>query len=343
MRRFFPSLYGNNETKLRLGGAILRGSLPHALLITGPRGSGRKTLAISIAAAICCQHQADDNYPLPCGACSNCRRIKEENFPDVKYLRRGGKATVGATELRDFREDMFLSPTEADCKFYVIEEAELMTTAAQNALLKVLEEPPTKVYIILISTGEDKMLSTIKSRAQSVQMQLFRTEELSAFLTSLSKEAAALRASDPERFSGIVLSSGGVIGAALGRLDEKSIQENESRRRCVIGLIEGMPKKVPFAKLYSAVSSLPQKRDELRAVLEDTLLALRDIIVTGRAEGTPTLFFTVSDEAELAGAGMNVKRLLGIYDIINGVLDDLDKNAVISGLLTDMAVRIKEA
>ena len=140
MRKRFTEIFGNDNTKLRLSDAVLHRSIPHALLITGPKGSGKHTLARELAAAVLCDNKEDSDYPLPCGECRTCRRIHSGNFPDVATLgRESGKATIGVEELRTFREDMFLSSTEADAKIYIIEDADLMTPAAQNALLKVLE------------------------------------------------------------------------------------------------------------------------------------------------------------------------------------------------------------
>ena len=150
MRSYFTDILGNEDAKSRLFKAITRGTLPHAHIIVGPVGSGKKTMAKAIAAAVNCANIDSDEHSLPCGVCNNCRRIKEDIFPDIKFLgKSNGKATIGVEDTREFREDMFLSATEAAHKFYVIENAESLTSAAQNALLKVLEEPPKNVHIIL--------------------------------------------------------------------------------------------------------------------------------------------------------------------------------------------------
>ena len=136
MRRYFPALLGNEKTKSRIGAAIDGGTLPHALLIGGAFGSGKTTLAIEIAAALNCEKKGDGASSLPCGECGCCKRIRELNFPDLKVLSKPkDRATLGVDAIKDFREDMFLSSTESDYKIYVIDDAETMTTEAQNALL----------------------------------------------------------------------------------------------------------------------------------------------------------------------------------------------------------------
>ena len=165
MRTFFPSIFGNSFHKNRIATAILEGRLPHALLIDGPGGSGKRLFALEIASALNCECANDDTRPLPCGRCNSCRRIKEGSFTDVKVLSRSDqKATIGVKEIKDFRADMYLSATESKYKIYIIDEAEKMTTEAQNALLIILEEPPKNVVILLLASGTDSILTTIKSR-----------------------------------------------------------------------------------------------------------------------------------------------------------------------------------
>ncbi len=343
MRSRFIRLLGNDETRLRLSDAVLGGTLPHALLIAGPRGSGKHTLAYEIAAAANCERRDDGSYALPCGKCGYCRRIYSGNFPDLSTLsREGGKATIGVEELRAFRADMFLSATESQYKFYIIEDADTMTPAAQNALLKVLEEPPRSVHILLLATETDKILSTIKSRTQHVQTELFEYEELRSCVTELSEVAEALSRSDPNRLRGILLASGGVIGRALGYLDDKSIAAIESDRDSVKKLVAAFSGKTPFSELYVTVTALPEKRGELRDILELLITALRDMITLKLSDNAMPLFFLSRDECEDAASGIGTKRLIAIYDIIVTAVEDIDKNVLIQPLLTDIAVKIKE-
>ena len=125
MSRYFPNLFGNERTKERLGAAIDSNTLPHAFLISGPDGSGKRTLANEICAALNCEKKGDPSATLPCNRCNTCRRIAEGKFTDIKVLARAKeKMTVGVEEVRLFRADMFLSSTESPYKLYVIEDAE---------------------------------------------------------------------------------------------------------------------------------------------------------------------------------------------------------------------------
>ena len=223
-RAYFKELYGNDSVKVRLGKAIENGTLPHAFLFVGQSGSGKKTLASLLAMALNCEKKNDSSAPLPCGVCNTCRRVREGNFTDITRLKRAdGKATIGVDEVRLFREDMFLSPTESVYKVYVIEEAECLTPNAQNALLTVLEEPPANVVILLLASEADKMLTTIKSRAQAINMQRFDLSALRKYITEKSERANLLSRTDGEALDGILMSADGRIGQALSLLSEQQV------------------------------------------------------------------------------------------------------------------------
>ena len=300
----FPRLLGNRETALRLSEAILSGTLPHALLLVGPRGSGKHTLALEIAAAVNCERRGSA-VALPCGECSSCKRIYSRNFPDVSYLERaGGKATIGVEELRDFREDMFLSSTESEFKFYIIEDGDILTPAAQNALLKVLEEPPKNVHIIILVSEADKLLSTIKSRTQYVQLELFDYDELLEHTTSLSSTAYELSLTSPDKLKAILLSAQGVIGNALAMLDSSKMDALSARRELIDGFISAIHKKTPFSKIYPEVMALPGKRDELKSVFEGIRNALRDLIAVHVDDSIAPIYYLSKSKAEEISAAI---------------------------------------
>lgn len=253
----------------------------------------------------------------------------------------GSRATIGVEQVRDFREDMFLSPTEADCKIYIIEDTEALTPQSQNALLKVIEEPPAATYIFLLSNGTDALLSTVKSRVQYIQMERFSTEDIEKYLLMKSQRAAALRAQDKAAFNAITLFCSGVIGAALDMLDERSVKENEHLRDLVTELVLAFGKRTEFSKLYSALSALPSQRPEFKKALELTLSALRDIFTVKSNIDAPLLFFSDRAFAEELTA-MNAKRLIKIFEIISKALSDIDKNVLIPSLITDIALSIKD-
>lgn len=343
MREYFTRLLGNGDTRLRLGRAIENGTLSHAFLISGPEGTGKTVLATELAAAINCESRDAASRPLPCGICNSCRRIREGKFTDLTFVaRRKDKATLGVDVIKELREDMFLSATESEHKVYVIDEAEYMTVEAQNALLKVLEEPPKGVTIILLTTECDKILTTIKSRTQLVPMCRFERDELAAHLTGISREAASLKQRDPQSFEEILVGSSGRLGEALRLLDPASAARLGEERGEVMDFVRAISPRSGFAELHTAVSSLSStKRQELLESLERISSALRDMIALKQASDAPVVFFTSKDEAKALGAEIGLRRLLSVYDAVMEAHDYCVRNGNVSNLLTNLELRLK--
>ena len=344
MRSCFPDIFGNDFHKNRIAEAVLEERLPHALLIDGPHGSGKMTFAKQIAAALNCECKGDGTRPLPCGRCNNCRRIHEDSFTDVKVLgRTDGKATIGVQKIKDFRADMFLSATESGYKVYIIDEAETMTVEAQNALLIVLEEPPKNVVIMLLASGTDSILTTIKSRTQYVTTSRFTPDELSEYLDKTSADARSLAFRDPDGYRALLVSADGCIGKAEELLNPKTREENEQTRREILAIVAALGKKVPFAQLYAAINALPQKRAELSVALERLISALSDLISAKKAESFATAFFPTPSAAKEAAKDVPITRLLSIYDTVMHTYRECEKNANVALTLANLTSQIKMA
>lgn len=344
MRGYFPKLLGNDEAKKRIGRAIESKTVPHAFLIGGPSGSGKSTLALEIAAAMNCERKSNPSHPLPCGSCNSCRRIYDGNFPDVKILaKKKDKATLGVEPVKDFREDMFLSSTESEYKIYIIDDAETMTPEAQNALLKVLEEPPKSVIIILLAKECDRILTTIKSRAQHLPMARFEDDVLSEYLLSESAEARAMKVSDNSRFMGIIMSADGRLGLAKSLVNKRLSDENEEERGEISELICILGQKPTYAGIYASLSKFPTKRAELSAVLERLMNAIRDLMVIKKDASAKTVFFPSADEATRICGDISSKRLVAIYDAVNEAHELISRNANLSNLIASLSSKLRQA
>lgn len=341
MRKYFSALYGNFAAKARLGAAIDAGTLPHAFLVTGPSGSGKKTFTMELAAAINCERKGDGKSDLPCHECNTCRRIRENNYTDITRLTRtDGKATIGVDEVRLFRDDMFLSPTESSYKTYIIEDADRLTVNAQNALLTVLEEPPRNVVILLLAESADKILTTIKSRAQSVAMQRFDTDELKKYLSENGESARLMAKTQPLALEGILLSSDGRIGRALSLLSEKEAKENAEDRLVIEKVITALRPNAPYSELYAAIGALPTARVDFIAALESLVSAIRDVVLVKFDKSAPLLFYADRAEVQKISESANTKRLLTIYETIQGALEDASKNVSTAVISSNLCAKI---
>lgn len=344
MRQIFPALFGNEATKARLGRAIAESRLPHALLIDGKEGSGKLTLARQIAAALNCEHRSDQSRPLPCGGCGACRRILGGGYVDMHVLEReGGKATIGVDPIKEMRRDMFLSATEAEQKIYIIREAEKLTPEAQNALLIVLEEPPKNVVIMLLASGTDRILTTIKSRAQYIAMSRFSPAEIREYLRSTSREAARVSESDPELFEIACASADGRIGLAARLISPEERTALIEEREETIGIISAIAGKRGYGEIYTKIGELPTKRAELGASLERLITALGDLIKCKEDADAELSFFRDYAEAERVGGALSLKKLFRMYDIVSDAYDSNSKNANTPSLLALLAAKLRGA
>ncbi len=337
--KYLSRVLGNDGTKNRIGRAIEAGRLPHALLIDGAAGTGKMTLATEIAAALNCESRGE---ALPCGLCNTCRRIYQGGHVDVRVLSlKDGKATIGVSEIKDIRRDMYLSATEGAFKVYIIRDAERMTPEAQNALLIVLEEPPKNVVIMLLAAGTDRILTTIKSRAQYVSMARFDKGEIEKHLLTLSPHAPRLKASSPESFDIILTEADGVLGRAIALSDPERVGELVENRKMITDVIEALGEKSEYSRLMSAISALPTKRQELTEAIELLISAIGDMIAAKNAADVGTVFLRNRDEALALARNMSVRYLMSVYEIFTDACDKLGKNAGVNSLLTECTARIK--
>ena len=173
--------------------AMLRGGMPHALLLAGPAGVGKTTLALDIAAALLCQgalagNAGDDAAGRPCGECRSCRMVAHGNHPDLHRLAPAGPGSLisigGRDErgVRDLVSDLALLPVEGGARVAIVEGAHRMSEDAQSAFLKTLEEPPAGTTIVLCADDEDRLLPTIRSRCARVRLGPMGPRDVEAIL-----------------------------------------------------------------------------------------------------------------------------------------------------------------
>ncbi len=334
-REIFPALLGNNSIKQNLAVDAAQGKCAHAYIIEGAEGSGRHLLARLISAASVCSNRDDSTRPVPCGSCPTCHRILHGISADVTYVTLNGKASIGVEAIRNLKQNLYVTPNDGDKKFYIIENAELMTVQAQNSLLLSLEEPPEYVMFFLLTTHSEGLLETIRSRAPTVRMEAFPPKTILEFLTSGRFPAAAnVRA---ERLKEAAYLSDGAIGQALKLLSEN---EESTEKRCLAAqLTEMLVNRKRSSELLEFIGdNMPTDRESVLSVLLLTQTALRDILAFTKADEDNLLFYLSAEEMPKDSRRISSKKLIRLYSILGQTYKTIAMNGSVSTALTELVL-----
>lgn len=309
--RLWDAIFGNDLVKKSLRADLASGRLAHAYLLEGPEGSGKTTLARTVCAAL----SGDEKM---------AKRIFEGNCPDVMTLRRReDRKTLGVDEIRAMRSSAYIKPGDLDFKAYLLEDGGFMTVQAQNALLKLLEEPPGNVYFFLMCENAAALLPTVRSRAPTLRMQTFSAVELSDYLVSTDKKAKIMKNNQPDAFEALLTAAGGCIGQAERGLSGRSAGKSDFRDG-VLGFVETLAAKNP-GEITLACLGLPSKREELSDFYHQTRLLLRDLMAL-RCLPNPELLFGDGDRLRALVGRMSQSRLLLLEEEIANQEERLASN-----------------
>jgi DNA polymerase-3 subunit delta' len=281
-------IVGNEAAVSAISAAINKGSF-HAYIISGPAGSG-KTLAASVLASgfVCTASEGQK----PCGRCAACRKAMHGSHPDIITAAMEGKTSFLVSQARAVREDVFILPNEAARKVYILPDAAYMQPAAQNALLKVLEEPPEYAVFILISENASSLLDTVRSRCVEIAM---RPVERNLVYSYLSKHRPGVPKPELEA---AVRGCGGLIGKALDLLGGDVAAESAARDICeALGDANELNLYKAFFKLEGA------GRDEIRQCFQTVQSILRDALILKTGAG----------DALMPAFGNTAKKLCAKY------------------------------
>ena len=251
----FEGLLGNERLKENLSRSLKNGHISHFYLISGPEGSGRHTLAKLLAAASLCE-----GGNAPCLGCKACRKVMDGNHPDFITVDDPEKKTVPVELIRQARADIYIQPNESDHKIYLFPRGQDMGLPSQNALLKVLEEPPKYGVFILLTDNPERLLPTVRSRCTELRLNPLPEDTLRRALQREFPKASE------EDISAAVIRSGGFLGQAkklLAEGDSLPPQTESFARSFAAGDALGLTRTlVPMEKW---------KRDQLIPVLQQWL------------------------------------------------------------------------
>lgn len=276
----FESLLGNERLKDDLRQSLRRGRTAHFYLICGPAGSGKRTLARLLAAGLLCE-----GAEKPCGQCGACRKVLGGVHPDFITVDDPEKKTVPVDLIRQARADIYVQPNEGKRKIYLFPRGQDMAVPSHNALLKILEEPPSYGVFLLIADNPELLLPTVRSRCRTLTLQPIPQDILRRELARRFPEAGA------DSIAAAMARSGGYLGQAITLLDgsEQIPQQtvdfvNAFRTRDAMGLVRVL---VPMEKW---------KRDQLIPTLQQWVSILVEALAL-RSGGQ-----AISEQARLLAA-----------------------------------------
>ncbi|WP_375477585.1 DNA polymerase III subunit gamma and tau [uncultured Jatrophihabitans sp.] len=283
----FADLIGQNHVTEPLRQALSAQRINHAYLFSGPRGCGKTSSARILARSLNC---AQGPTPDPCGVCDSCRELAPNGPGSIDVIEIDAASHNGVDDARDLRERAFFAPVRDRFKVYIIDEAHMVTTAAFNALLKLVEEPPDFLVFIFATTEPDKVLTTIRSRTHHYPFRLIPAGVMRAHLERIcASEAIAV---EPAVLPLVVRAGGGSARDSLSILDQLLAGAGAegvtyARAVALLGVTDGalLDEMVDAlaagdaAAVYGAVDRVAEAGHDPRRFSVDLLDRFRDLIL----------------------------------------------------------------
>lgn len=324
----FDALVGQKAVKTTLKNALASGKIAHAYLFSGPRGTGKTSMARILAKALNCEQGPTAE---PCGQCGNCQRIVQGTSLDVIEIDAASNTSVD--NIRDLREQVAFTPAESRYKVYIIDEVHMLSTGAFNALLKTLEEPPTHAVFILATTDPQKVPATIQSRCQRFEFRRVTVDEIAEHLAMVAAGSGIEADADALRL--IAIQAEGGMRDALSLLDQCGVMAKRvtvATVREVLGIVgrealhelAGAIGRRQLPQALATLNLLLEQGKDVKQVLTELIEYLRALVLYLAVPDYEEIYLTDTKEAlaELAPL-FGRDRLLAAEERLHSAIQEL--------------------
>lgn len=324
----FDALVGQKAVKTTLKNALSSGKIAHAYLFSGPRGTGKTSMARILAKALNCEQGPTAE---PCGQCGNCQRIVQGTSLDVIEIDAASNTSVD--NIRDLREQVAFTPAESRYKVYIIDEVHMLSTGAFNALLKTLEEPPAHAVFILATTDPQKVPATIQSRCQRFEFRRVTVDEIAEHLAMVAAGSGIEADADALRL--IAIQAEGGMRDALSLLDQCGVMAKRvtvATVREVLGIVgrealHELTEAIGRRQLPQALATLNlllEQGKDVKQVLTELIEYLRALVLYLAVPDYEEIYLTDTKEAlaELAPL-FGRDRLLAAEERLHSAIQEL--------------------
>ena len=313
-------IIGQPEALALIKPSFKTGSLAHAYLFVGAPHVGKMTLALDLARALNCQ----GNKP-PCDECPSCKRITDGKHVDVRTISLTSTKDPGETkarveisidDIRELQRNASLPPFEGKCKVFIIDGAEYLSTEAANCLLKTIEEPPPQVVILLLTTEESRLLPSVISRCQRVELKPMSSDDIEKIL---------MESYGIERDKGRLLArlSGGCFGWALSvSIDQSYLEQRQQKLTEMLALLTA-----GWEERFNYAARLANERKSAEDAIKLWLVWWRDVMLTKCGCQQAVTNIDYMPVLEQWGEMLTLAEVRDFIDSLQKAMDQISVNA----------------